>query len=147
MKAFFLFLWFLIVLIGGPMWSGYVLSVMWAWFVVPLFHLPPLQVACQMGKDGAMYRHLLSEVTVIESVAKEQDHRRWLHVSLAHPRRLPTWEEVKMVKSIWIGDDKDAFQVLPRQSKYVNIHPFCLHLYHCLDAIPLPDFTRGGKTI
>lgn len=104
-------------------------------------------VIAQIGKDGAAYRHMLSELTVIESGAKEQDNRRWLHVSVSHPRRLPTWDELKTVKAIWIGDDKDAYQVLPKASKYVNIDPHCLHLWHCLDSIPLPDFTRGGKTV
>ncbi len=49
MKAFLLFVWLLVVLIGGPVWSGYVLSIMWGWFVVPIFHLPQLQIAVAIG--------------------------------------------------------------------------------------------------
>jgi hypothetical protein len=49
MKAVLLFIWLLIVLIGGSMWSGYVLSVMWEWFVVPVFHAPQMSVAVAIG--------------------------------------------------------------------------------------------------
>lgn len=34
--------------LGLPL-SGWVLSVMWAWFVVPVFHLPALGVAQAIG--------------------------------------------------------------------------------------------------
>jgi hypothetical protein len=33
----------------GSLWSGYVLTVLWMWFVVPTFHLPPLSVAAAIG--------------------------------------------------------------------------------------------------
>lgn len=99
------------------------------------------------ARDGITWRHLFNGLSVIESAATEQDRRRWLHVSVARRDRLPTWDELTLVKSLWIGDDQDAFQVLPRASNYVNIHPYCLHLWHCLDRNPLPDFTRGGQSI
>ena len=49
MKAVLLFIWLLLVLIAGPIWGGYVLSVMWAWFVVPTFHAPQVSVAVAVG--------------------------------------------------------------------------------------------------
>lgn len=46
----------LLVALGLPMlmtigffWSGYVLSVVWGWFAVPLFHLPPLSIPAAIG--------------------------------------------------------------------------------------------------
>lgn len=30
-------------------WSGYVLSILWGWFVVPVFHLPGLSIAQAVG--------------------------------------------------------------------------------------------------
>jgi hypothetical protein len=36
-------------LILGPMWYGYVLSIMWGWFIVPTFHLPLLGKAIAIG--------------------------------------------------------------------------------------------------
>lgn len=30
-------------------WSGYVLSVMWGWFIVPVFHAPALSIPVAIG--------------------------------------------------------------------------------------------------
>lgn len=30
-------------------WSGYVLSILWGWFIVPVFHLPALSIAQAVG--------------------------------------------------------------------------------------------------
>ncbi len=79
----------------------------------------------------------------IVTVAKESDGKRWMHVSLSRPDRLPTWEDLKLVKSTLIGKDKLAIQVLPPEAEYVNTHPYCLHLWHCLDGRAVPDF-RGA---
>lgn len=31
------------------------------------------------------------------------------------------------------------------EDKYINLHPTCLHLWHCLDGDVVPDFARGGQ--
>ena len=72
------------------------------------------------------------------------DGKRWLHVSIAHARRMPTWDELREVKDWLIGRDRRAIQVLPAAAEHVNIHPFCLHLWSCLDGDGLPDFRRDG---
>lgn len=33
----------------NAMWNGYVLTILWAWFVVPTFHLPQLAIAPAIG--------------------------------------------------------------------------------------------------
>jgi hypothetical protein len=33
----------------GSMWRGYVFSVLWGWFIVPIFHLPALGIASAIG--------------------------------------------------------------------------------------------------
>jgi hypothetical protein len=35
--------------IVGPIWSGYVLSILWSWFVVPSLHAPAISVAVAIG--------------------------------------------------------------------------------------------------
>lgn len=82
---------------------------------------------------------------VCASMARERDQRRWLHVSVSREDRLPTWEDLKTVKDIIVGPEATALQVLPPKSKYVNKHPFCLHLWACLDGDVVPDFSRGGQ--
>lgn len=98
--------------------------------------------------DGVHMEHGASRRSVIVSVAVEEDARRWLHLSVAHPERMPTWEDLVDVKELFIGRRAYAFQVIPPRSRYVNLHPFCLHLFHCLDEpMPLPDFTRGSGSL
>lgn len=45
------------------------------------------------------------------------------------PEALPSWEDLRRVKDIFIGREVEAYQVLPKESEYVNVHPFCLHLW------------------
>jgi len=40
---------FVIVIPASIIMNGWVLSIMWKWFVVPLFHLPELTIAYAVG--------------------------------------------------------------------------------------------------
>jgi hypothetical protein len=72
------------------------------------------------------------------------DHEgdRWLHVSCSHKNKLPKWKELREVKDIFVGKDKQAIQIFPPESQYVNIMKFCLHLWCNLSRDIVPDFTR-----
>ena len=39
----------LLVAVPITIWRGYVLSVLWAWFIVPLFGLPALSIPLAIG--------------------------------------------------------------------------------------------------
>lgn len=97
--------------------------------------------------DGAQFMNQRLGVGVICSVGEEFDGKKWLHVSASCQHRIPTWEELKIVKAQFIGADKLAIQVLPAQANYINLNPNVLHLWHCIDGDPVPDFARGGTTI
>jgi hypothetical protein len=94
---------------------------------------------------------MIFKLTVISSVCYEKDGKLWLHVSLAHHKRMPSYDEIKLVKEHFIGKDKYAMLVFPPEDKFVNLHPFCLHLWHCIDGHPLPEFSAllpsGARTI
>jgi hypothetical protein len=98
------------------------------------------------GEDGATYQHR-SGMTLILSAAVEEDGKRWAHLSIAHPHRLPTWAELVAARDAFFGPEAACVQVLAPKSKHVNIHAYCLHLWRCLDGDPLPDFTRGTGSI
>lgn len=53
----------------------------------------------------------------------------WEHVSVSHPDRCPTWEEMAEIKSLFWRDDETVLQFHPRRSEYVNTHNYCLHLW------------------
>ncbi len=113
----------------------------WAWFE-PLFNdiRPP---GFEDRGGGRFYRYA-DGLGVIISGCTEGDGRRWLHVSASHKNRPPTWDKMCEVKRLFIGPDLRAIQVHPPASEYVNIHPYCLHLWACLDGDGLPDFRKDG---
>lgn len=82
----------------------------------------------------------LSVITSGERVGEQQ----WLHVSCSRLSALPSWEDVRQVKDIFIGRKAQAVQILPPEDEYVNDHPYCLHLWSRLDAPTVPDMRRGG---
>ena len=53
----------------------------------------------------------------------------WEHVSVSLKNRCPTWDEMCMVKEIFWKDDEVVVQFHPKKSEYVNIHPYCLHMW------------------
>jgi len=101
--------------------------------------------------DGGAFRR--GTLQVIISVAYEDDHQIWVHVSVcgrkgAHSYYLPDFEELKRVKNDFIGTDKWAYQVFPDEKHYINQHPCVLHLFSLLENKPaLPDFTGGTGSI
>lgn len=96
--------------------------------------------------DGAKYVHA-DGLAVIVSAATELDGRRWLHVSCSRATKLPTWNDLKRVKLAFVGRDRTALQILPPEAKYVNINPYVLHLWSCLDGNVTPDFTAGTGSL
>lgn len=97
--------------------------------------------------DGMMWVNRSRQLSVIESTNREKDGKNWRHLSIAHPRRMPTYDELTYLKRHWAGEDAKAIMVFPAKAEHVNIHPNCLHLFVCLDGDPLPDFTQGTGSI
>ena len=53
----------------------------------------------------------------------------WEHVSISlRAKRLPTWEEMCLIKDIFWDDEEEVVQMQPRKSEYVNIAE-ALHLW------------------
>jgi hypothetical protein len=59
------------------------------------------------------------------------------HVSVAHPRRYPTWDEIY---TAWYdlvpgaGSEFEGAIILPRRSEYVNAHRNCFHVHQLKDS-------------
>ena len=63
----------------------------------------------------------------------------WEHVSVSHQNRVPTWEEMCMVKDIFFYDEEAVIQYHPSKSQYVNKHPYTLHLWRPTGIkLPMP---------
>jgi len=78
---------------------------------------------------GHLFEHKLTELRVIRSFSTIKGGEKWVHISVSRPDRLPSWEELTKVKNEFLGEDVEAYQVLPRKEDYVNTHRYCLHLW------------------
>lgn len=63
----------------------------------------------------------------------------WEHVSVSRQDRCLTWEEMCEIKDLFFFEDEEVMQIHPAKKNYVNIHPYCLHLWRPkTEKIPLP---------
>lgn len=62
----------------------------------------------------------------------------WEHVSIAHPRRCPTWEEMCHLKDLFWTEEEVVMQLHPKKVDWRNFHPFCLHLWRPIPGVDLP---------
>lgn len=98
-------------------------------------------------EDGYSYASKSRGLVVIQSTSVELDGKLWLHTSYSRKKRIPTYEDTQFIKKYFIGDDKKAIAIYPKIEEHVNIMPYCLHLWSCLEDDSLPDFTHGMKSI
>ena len=64
----------------------------------------------------------------------------WEHLSVSTKTRCPTWEEMCKFKDIFFTEDEACVEYHPKKSDYVNLHPYCLHIWKPLEVeLPLPD--------
>lgn len=91
----------------------------------------------------AKYVNAQMSLTAMVSCSIENDGRAWLHLSVSHRTRIPTWGELVVCKESFLGD-REAYQVMPPRARYVSIHPYVLNVFALLnDEAVLPDFTRA----
>lgn len=63
----------------------------------------------------------------------------WDHVSVSLNTRNPNWREMCYVKELFFEPEDCVFQLHPPKSKYISLHPFCLHLWRPHnELIPMP---------
>jgi hypothetical protein len=57
------------------------------------------------------------------------DGMGWEHVSVSLRTRCPTWSEMCYIKDLFWDEESTVMQLHPPRSKWVNNHPYCLHLW------------------
>lgn len=55
------------------------------------------------------------------------------HLSISHPSRYPSWDEIADARYELIPDDVTVALLLPPRDEYVNAHPYCFHLWQIED--------------
>lgn len=63
----------------------------------------------------------------------------WEHVSISRQNRCATWDEMCVIKDMFFDETECVVQYHPPKSNYVNVHPYCLHLWRpTTQEIPMP---------
>lgn len=84
-----------------------------------------------MGMKSAIMK-LPSGTQALLVVGTNEDG--WEHVSISlRAKRLPTWEEMCIIKDIFWNDEEEVVQMHPRKSEYVNLAE-ALHLWRPVDG-------------
>ena len=78
---------------------------------------------------GRAFRKKISTLTVLSSLDRMNDGSLILHVSVSRRNQLPTWEDLKTVKNIFMGLEVEAYHIIPAASDHVNLHNYCMHLW------------------
>lgn len=51
------------------------------------------------------------------------------HMSISHPKRYPTWDEVAYARYELIPNEARMVMALPPKEEYISIHNFCFQLH------------------
>lgn len=51
------------------------------------------------------------------------------HVSVSHPKRVPSWDEMRTAREWMIPGHVTMAILFPPEAEYVNVHERCLHLW------------------
>jgi hypothetical protein len=73
-------------------------------------------------------------ISVIETTGEKSDGKTWLHVSVAKPKpsKFPTWDDLQVARTLFIGEDRECYLIFPTKDRYVSFFDV-LHLFCCLD--------------
>lgn len=98
-----------------------------------IIKIPELELV-QMGEDGGCGRvflgssHLNKAAQVVWSWGDG-----WDHVSVSFRNRCPTWDEMCRIKDMFFYENETCVEYHPAKRDYVNIHPYCLHIWRRQD--------------
>lgn len=96
---------------------------------------------------GAFRVHVCGRsFNVIASIDGLPGEPQYEHVSVTpasdKAKRCPTWEEMCAIKDLFFNPEEECVQFHPAKSRYVNVHPYCLHIWRKVDdpafAPPMP---------
>lgn len=112
----------------------------------PLLELAPLPAGWQVIRqavDGFVAVHPARQLEVACSDAwvAGPANLRWRHVSVSMPRRSPRDEEVRYVRNVFIGEQREAYEIHAPKSRHIQQAANTRNLWCPLDGPALPDFT------
>lgn len=98
---------------------------MTGFFVIPMDERNVAMIIASTGNEIVPWEHA--------SVRIGEKHNRKLK------ERIPTWEEMCLVKEIFWTEEECVIQFHPKAADYVNCHPCVLHLWRPINGeFPTP---------
>lgn len=91
--------------------------------------------------DPGLQCATLGRCTII--AAREGEQLRW-HLSISHPFRPPTWDEINAARDALIPADVWLCQPMPPKAFWINIHPTCFHLWEIRDHALIAQWAFDG---
>lgn len=85
-----------------------------------LMFSPNARVFVGRGKNKNLY------------VISAKEDGRW-HMSISHPKRLPSWEEIKDARKATLPPNIFLCVLFPPEEFWLNIHDYCMHLWQIED--------------
>ena len=89
----------------------------------------PLVIVVKSGVDGGCGYVKIGKSLALAPRVVWSFGGGWDHVSVSFMNRCPTWDEMCKVKDVFFRDDECCVEYHPPKSEYVNIHPYCLHIW------------------
>jgi len=102
---------------------------------------PNTGIVYSQDPDGMyLIQHKGQQIAVIASIGEG-----WDHVSVSLRNRVPTYDEMEMVRELFFRDDETVMQLSVPRSDHINCHPYCLHWWRPQNAeIPRPPAILVG---
>lgn len=77
----------------------------------------------------------MGRVTILISPPVESANMGW-HMSISHPERYPTWDEVAKAwyELVPDADNRVGAMILPKREDYISIHNYCFQVHEELTA-------------
>lgn len=78
-------------------------------------------------------RYKMGKVMIFISPPVIEANMGW-HMSISHPERYPTWDEVAAAwyQLVPDADNRVGVMVLPKRKDYINLHNFCFQVHEQL---------------
>ena len=88
--------------------------------------IPKLPGGIPLEPGARAYR--LGECNILVGRSKQAG---W-HISVAHPDRYPTWDEIKYARYKLLPQGLTMAMYLPPQEELIDLHPNCFHLFEII---------------
>ena len=83
---------------------------------------------CKVFRSGALL------ALVADKETREYQLTKRCHISISHPHRYPSWDEISCARYDLLPNDVTMMMYLPPVEEYVNLHRNCFHLHESFEV-------------